>query len=121
MSNTRQLWYPRPPTYASVKVELNGSSRWTETFQFHRIGDVRFLTSEVTVNGGATLEFNATPGLSTIEAKLPATAATVTNGWNGGLPPGNILSSRPMRVANSPAPARTTVFASTWKAMPRRG
>ena len=112
MSNTRQLWYPRPPTYARVKVEFNGSSRWKETFQFHRIGDVNPLVSEVTVNGGATLGFNATPGLSTMEAKLPATAATVTKGWKGGLPPGKILSSSPMRVANSPAPARNTVFGS---------
>src|SRR6266478_4516368 len=114
MSKTRQLWYPRPPTYAMVKVELNGSSRWKETFQFHRIGDFRFFASEVTVNGGATVGFNATPGLSTMEAKLPATAATVTNGRKGGLPPGKMLSSRPMRVANSPAPARNTVFGSIW-------
>ena len=69
MSNTRQLWYPRPPTYATVRVELNGSSRWRERFQFHRIGEYRFLASEVTVNGGATVGFSATPGLSTVEAK----------------------------------------------------
>src|SRR5215469_1212370 len=104
-----------------VSVEFNASSRWKETFQFHRVGDFRLLVSEVTVNGGATEEFSATPGLSTIEAKLPATAATVTKGWKGGLPPGKILSSKPMRVANPPAPARITVFESIWKAMPRRG
>src|ERR1700749_3457104 len=97
-----------------VNVELNGSSRWKERFQFHRTGDFRLLTNEVTVIGGATLGFKDTPGLSTIEAKLPATAATVTNGWKGELPPGKMLSSRPMRLANSPAPAGNTVFGSIW-------
>ena len=58
------------------------------------------------VSGAAVPLVSEAPGLST------ETLFTVTNGWNGELPPGKTLSSRPMRVVKRPAPARTTVFGS---------
>src|ERR1700729_2552187 len=96
------------------KVELNGSSRWIAKFQFHLTGAFSFWYRVVIVRGAATVEFKAAPGLSTSPVRLPVAAFTVTKGWNGELPPGKMLSSSPIRVANSPAPARNTVFESDW-------
>ena len=44
------------------------------------------------------MELSAAPGLST------DTLLTVTVGWNGELPPGNMLSMIPLNSTNSAAP-----------------
>ena len=60
------------------------------------------------MSGAAVPVVREAPGLST------ETLLTVTNGWKGELPPEKILSSRPMRVTNLPAPARSTVLGVIW-------
>src|SRR5581483_5305242 len=96
-------------------TELKNISRWNVTFQFHASGCFKCGFRVVMVIAAAVPEVREAPGLST------DTLLTVTNGWNGELPPGKMLSRSPMRVTNSPPPARNTVLSLNEYAIPTRG